>query len=82
MERATAQCSHIFSTVSEVTGDEAEHLLKRKPGELFFVHYHMHLLDKMHILDKMHKYYYIINTIPYMVKYYSRDALRVQLLFL
>ena len=46
-----------------MTGDEAEHLLKRKPGELLFVHYHMHLLDKMH------KYYYIINTIPYMVKY-------------
>ena len=34
MERAAAQCCHIFSTVSEVTGDEAEHLPKRKPGEL------------------------------------------------
>ena len=34
MERAAAQCCHLFSTVSEVTGDEAEHLLKRKPGEL------------------------------------------------
>jgi len=34
MERAAAQCSHLFTTVSEVTGDEAEHLLKRKPGTL------------------------------------------------
>ena len=34
MERAAAQCCHLFSTVSEVTGDEAEHLLKRKPGEV------------------------------------------------
>ena len=34
MERAAAQCCHIFSAVSEVTGDEAERLLKRKPGKL------------------------------------------------
>ncbi|XP_065911931.1 glycogen [starch] synthase-like [Dysidea avara] len=31
IERAAAQCSHLFTTVSEVTGDEAEHLLKRRP---------------------------------------------------
>ena len=40
MERAAAQCCHLFSTVSEVTGDEAEHLLKRKPGELLSYMYH------------------------------------------
>ena len=33
MERAAAHCAHIFTTVSQVTGEEAEHLLKRKPGE-------------------------------------------------
>ncbi|CAG5123259.1 unnamed protein product, partial [Candidula unifasciata] len=31
MERAAVHCSHIFTTVSEITGVEAEHLLKRKP---------------------------------------------------
>lgn len=31
LERAAAHCAHILSTVSEVTAEEAEHLLKRKP---------------------------------------------------
>ncbi|XP_059481247.1 glycogen [starch] synthase isoform X1 [Neocloeon triangulifer] len=31
MERAATHLSHVFTTVSEVTGLEAEHLLKRKP---------------------------------------------------
>lgn len=31
IERAAAHLSHIFTTVSEITGYEAEHLLKRKP---------------------------------------------------
>lgn len=31
LERAAANLSHIFTTVSEITGYEAEHLLKRKP---------------------------------------------------
>lgn len=33
MERAAVHCSHVFTTVSEITGVEAEHLLKRKPGK-------------------------------------------------
>ncbi len=32
IERAAVHCSHVFTTVSEVTGLEAEYLLKRKPG--------------------------------------------------
>ena len=32
MERAAVHCAHAFTTVSEITGIEAEHLLKRKPG--------------------------------------------------
>ncbi|KAK3095937.1 hypothetical protein FSP39_021056 [Pinctada imbricata] len=31
MERAAVHCAHVFTTVSEITGIEAEHLLKRKP---------------------------------------------------
>ncbi|ODM95584.1 Glycogen [starch] synthase [Orchesella cincta] len=31
MERAASQMSHVFTTVSEITGLEAEHLIKRKP---------------------------------------------------
>lgn len=31
LERASAHLAHIFTTVSEITGLEAEHLLKRKP---------------------------------------------------
>ncbi|XP_068134057.1 glycogen [starch] synthase, liver isoform X2 [Hyperolius riggenbachi] len=29
MERASAHCAHVFSTVSQITGIEAEHMLKR-----------------------------------------------------
>jgi len=31
LERASASLAHIFTTVSEITGLEAEHLIKRKP---------------------------------------------------
>lgn len=31
IERAASHLSHVFTTVSEITGYEAEHLLKRKP---------------------------------------------------
>eukprot|EP00123_Amoebidium_parasiticum_P017692 comp23949_c0_seq1/m.42364 comp23949_c0_seq1/g.42364 ORF comp23949_c0_seq1/g.42364 comp23949_c0_seq1/m.42364 type:complete len:676 (-) comp23949_c0_seq1:335-2362(-) len=34
IERAAAHCAHVFTTVSEITGWEAEHLLKRKPDVL------------------------------------------------
>lgn len=34
MERAAVHCCHVFTTVSQVTAEESEHLLKRKPGEL------------------------------------------------
>lgn len=32
IERAAAHCAHVFTTVSQITAIEAEHLLKRKPG--------------------------------------------------
>ena len=33
LERAAAASTHVFTTVSHITSDEAEHLLKRKPGK-------------------------------------------------
>ena len=35
LERAAANSAHVFTTVSHITNDEAEHLLKRRAGELF-----------------------------------------------
>jgi glycogen(starch) synthase len=32
LERAATHLSHVFTTVSRITADEAEHLLKRKAG--------------------------------------------------
>lgn len=31
IERAAAHSAHVFTTVSQITADEAEHLLKRRP---------------------------------------------------
>ena len=31
IERASAHLAHVFTTVSDITGIEAEHLIKRKP---------------------------------------------------
>jgi len=33
MERAAVHCAHVFTTVSDITGYEAEFLLRRKPGK-------------------------------------------------
>lgn len=33
LERASAHCADVFTTVSHITAYEAEHLLKRKPGK-------------------------------------------------
>lgn len=33
LERAAANSAHVFTTVSHITNDEAEHLLKRRAGE-------------------------------------------------
>jgi len=34
IERAAAHCADVFTTVSQITAYEAEHLLQRKPGRL------------------------------------------------
>ena len=33
MERAAASATHVFTTVSNITADESEYLLQRKPGK-------------------------------------------------
>ena len=33
LERAAANSAHVFTTVSHITNDEAEHLLKRRAGK-------------------------------------------------
>ena len=33
IERAIVHCAHVFTTVSDITAFEAEHLLARKAGE-------------------------------------------------
>lgn len=32
LERAAVHCSHVFTTVSQITAVEADHMLHRKPG--------------------------------------------------
>lgn len=34
LERAAAANAHVFTTVSHITADEAEHLLRRRAGKL------------------------------------------------
>lgn len=46
MERAAANCAHVFTTVSNITADESFHLLKRKPGKLFSLHVSESLLER------------------------------------
>lgn len=35
MERAAVHCAHVFTTVSAITAIEAEHMLRRKPGNYY-----------------------------------------------
>jgi glycogen(starch) synthase len=37
IERSSAHCADVFTTVSHITAYESEHLLKRKPGESLLV---------------------------------------------
>lgn len=73
MERAASHLSHIFTTVSEITGFEAEHLLMRKaevitPNGLNVVKFsalhefqnlHARAKDKIHEFVRGHFYGYV-----------------------
>ncbi|MBU0614775.1 MAG: glycogen/starch synthase [Nanoarchaeota archaeon] len=76
MERATAQAADIFTTVSEITGLEAEHLLKRKPE--FLVHNGMDIenLPNLEQIPSRHSNYKSKISefvMPYFFPYYAFD---------
>lgn len=56
LERAAANLCHIFTTVSEITGIEAEHLIKRKPDVItpngLNVTRDMHEFQNLHAISK------------------------------
>ncbi|XP_075218936.1 glycogen [starch] synthase isoform X2 [Lycorma delicatula] len=64
MERAASHLAHVFTTVSEITGYEAEHLLKRKadiitPNGLNVIKFSaLHEFQNLHALakDKIHEF--------------------------
>lgn len=39
LERAAVHCAHVFTTVSQITAVEANHMLHRKPGGKFSLYY-------------------------------------------
>jgi glycogen(starch) synthase len=64
MERAASHLAHVFTTVSEITGYEAEHLLKRKadvitPNGLNVKKFSaLHEFQNLHAIskDKIHEF--------------------------
>eukprot|EP00301_Raphidiophrys_heterophryoidea_P014544 c22967_g1_i1.p1 GENE.c22967_g1_i1~~c22967_g1_i1.p1 ORF type:complete len:650 (+),score=163.62 c22967_g1_i1:106-1950(+) len=52
IERAACHAAHIFSTVSDITADESEHLLKRKADVV--MPNGLHVLDEMHEFQNLH----------------------------
>lgn len=56
IERAAAQLSHVFTTVSGITGREAEHLIKRKPDVItpngLNVKRDLHEFQNLHAINK------------------------------
>jgi glycogen(starch) synthase len=57
IERAAAHASHIFTTVSEVTAREAEHLLGRKPDFVLPNGLNTHQFTALHEFQNLHLKY-------------------------
>lgn len=57
IERAAAHGCHVFSTVSEITGNECEHLLGRKPDVIVPNGLQIARFEAMHEFQNMHKEY-------------------------
>ncbi|XP_021358473.1 glycogen [starch] synthase-like [Mizuhopecten yessoensis] len=57
MERAAVHCAHVFSTVSEITGIEAEHLLKRKPDVILPNGLNVVKFSAIHEFQNLHAIY-------------------------
>ncbi|XP_069755204.1 glycogen [starch] synthase, muscle-like [Narcine bancroftii] len=54
MERAAVHCAHIFTTVSEITAMEAEHLLSRKPDVVTPNGLNIKKFSAMHEFQNLH----------------------------
>lgn len=57
MERACAHGAHVFTTVSEVTGEECRHLLGRSPDVCLPNGLNVHRFEALHHLQSLHKEY-------------------------
>jgi glycogen synthase len=57
MERACAHGSHVFTTVSEVTGEECRHLLGRAPDVCLPNGLNVQRFEALHHLQSLHKEY-------------------------
>lgn len=57
MERASVHCAHVFSTVSQITGIEAEHMLKRKTDVITPNGLNIKKFSAMHEFQNLHAMY-------------------------
>ncbi|KAM4748438.1 glycogen [starch] synthase, liver isoform 1-T1 [Rhinophrynus dorsalis] len=57
MERAAVHCAHVFTTVSQITGIEAEHMLKRKPDVITPNGLNIKKFSAMHEFQNLHAMY-------------------------
>ncbi|XP_048757365.1 glycogen [starch] synthase-like isoform X1 [Ostrea edulis] len=57
MERAAVHCAHVFTTVSEITGVEAEYLLKRKPDVILPNGLNVVKFSAIHEFQNLHAIY-------------------------
>ncbi|XP_070350484.1 glycogen [starch] synthase, liver isoform X2 [Equus asinus] len=57
MERAAVHCAHVFTTVSEITAIEAEHMLKRKPDVITPNGLNVKKFSAVHEFQNLHAMY-------------------------
>ncbi|XP_063785468.1 glycogen [starch] synthase, liver [Pseudophryne corroboree] len=57
MERAAVHCAHVFTTVSQITGIEAEHMLKRKADVITPNGLNIKKFSAMHEFQNLHAMY-------------------------
>jgi glycogen(starch) synthase len=57
LERAAARAAHVFTTVSEITGYECEHLLGRKPDLLLPNGLNIERFTALHEFQNLHRIY-------------------------
>ncbi|XP_066856706.1 glycogen [starch] synthase, liver isoform X1 [Anser cygnoides] len=57
MERASVHCAHVFTTVSQITAIEAEHMLKRNPDVVTPNGLNIKKFSAMHEFQNLHSMY-------------------------